>query len=251
MYFKIIKSKTYRDLLKRHSESLQALTRISKLYQEEQEKLALLETKIEMCWTKANSRFPIQLFRKDGICYLVVIEQSIRFNYESCVASLYEMNKRSSAERSLAHINFKITDTDAYLCDVLTSINNRGYGSMLMQALFRYLSYRGSACLKGELSDVDLNDHKDRLLHFYKKQGFIIIEKTEPDWVEIRKCFTADTQGNKTREMEQISFYPDTGTRAKLAKYATKNHCSSINAYLIDLVDKQLKNSDSEQYDKK
>ena len=55
---------------------------------------------------------------------------------------------------------------------------NKGYGSLLMDALLQHAREKGFKKIHGNLSVVDL-DHKDRLHHFYEKFGFTITEHLE------------------------------------------------------------------------
>lgn len=48
---------------------------------------------------------------------------------------------------------------------------NRGYGSLLMEELLLYAKENNIKELYGNLATVDI-DHKDRLIHYYKKFGF-------------------------------------------------------------------------------
>lgn len=48
---------------------------------------------------------------------------------------------------------------------------NRGYGSLLMEELLFYAKENKIKELYGNLATVDI-DHKDRLIHYYKKYGF-------------------------------------------------------------------------------
>lgn len=48
---------------------------------------------------------------------------------------------------------------------------NRGYGSLLMEELLLYAEDNKIKELYGNLATVDI-DHKDRLIHYYKKYGF-------------------------------------------------------------------------------
>lgn len=58
--------------------------------------------------------------------------------------------------------------------DIQCNENNKGFGSLMMQALIIYAKQNGYKCIDGWLSDVDQN-HVERLNHFYQKFGFEII----------------------------------------------------------------------------
>lgn len=49
--------------------------------------------------------------------------------------------------------------------------HNKGYGTKMMEKLFEYTKENNIQTIYGNLSLNDI-DHKDRLLHFYKKFGF-------------------------------------------------------------------------------
>lgn len=51
---------------------------------------------------------------------------------------------------------------------------NKGYGTAAMQELFEIAKRKSLTKLTGNLEFGDLNDHKDRLIHFYKKFGFSV-----------------------------------------------------------------------------
>ena len=239
MGFKFFRSKKYQELLAQHDEYSQRLADMSKLFQAQEYKLSLLETKLEDCWVNPNRHFPIQLFRRENELYLAIVERHVHFHHEECSVRLHEIRNRRYIERKPSYLYFDITDTTSYIREVMPNENNQGHGSMLMQSVFRYLSYRGIPCLEGSLSFVDLNDHKDRLLHFYKKHGFAITENPENDMWGIKKVFERGVQDDGMMGMEQISFYPAVGTKSRLAELASKSYLG-INPYLINLIEKQL-----------
>lgn len=60
------------------------------------------------------------------------------------------------------------------ICDIWCEKNNRGYGSLMMEALIDYARQQGITSIEGWLSSVDV-DHIERLYHYYQKFGFEII----------------------------------------------------------------------------
>ena len=74
--------------------------------------------------------------------------------------------------------NILIGDIIPYPLDETKNLN-KGYGSKLMEALFKYSRDNGIQSVTGNLSVVDLG-HKDRLHHFYEKFGFKITEYDKP-----------------------------------------------------------------------
>ena len=58
--------------------------------------------------------------------------------------------------------------------------HNKGYGTKMMEKLFEYTKENNIKTIYGNLSLNDI-DHKDRLLHFYKKFGFNVEVYDEVD----------------------------------------------------------------------
>lgn len=61
----------------------------------------------------------------------------------------------------------------------LSTISNHGYGSILMRALFELIKQKNlsnATRIVGTLAPTDYKDHKERLLHFYTKYGFKILD---------------------------------------------------------------------------
>ena len=68
----------------------------------------------------------------------------------------------------------KIGQEILYIDDILTKDLSIGNGAALMRALFKYAQLNGYTKIQGFLSEVDM-DHKERLLSFYNKFDFQII----------------------------------------------------------------------------
>lgn len=51
---------------------------------------------------------------------------------------------------------------------------NMGLGSKMMQSAIQYAKHNRMSYIAGELSFVDIEDHGERLKHFYTKHGFTI-----------------------------------------------------------------------------
>lgn len=60
------------------------------------------------------------------------------------------------------------------ISDITCSKNNKGFGSLMMNTLVEFAKDGQYDYIDGWLSKIDL-DHKDRLLHFYRKFGFEIM----------------------------------------------------------------------------
>ena len=76
---------------------------------------------------------------------------------------------------------------------LLADIDNRNYenhgvGSVLITRFEKICIDNGVKEIYGNLANVDL-DHKDRLIHFYKKHGYSIVEENEEKcyWGKITK----------------------------------------------------------------
>ncbi|QEH69901.1 hypothetical protein [Cellulosilyticum sp. WCF-2] len=71
--------------------------------------------------------------------------------------------------------NFKTNSI--YIIDIYSNNINNGYGTIAMQALIENATYNGIKTITGSLSIEDTKDinHKERLLHYYTKNGFKII----------------------------------------------------------------------------
>ena len=68
-----------------------------------------------------------------------------------------------------------------YDIQMMDNFINRGLGSFLIQVLKTVAKQRNIKKITGDLSVVDLDGHKDRLLHFYKKHGFFIEKYSGPE----------------------------------------------------------------------
>lgn len=55
--------------------------------------------------------------------------------------------------------------------DIESRIENKGYGSLMMQAIIKLARILKVVIITGNLSTVD-DDHFDKLKHFYEKYGF-------------------------------------------------------------------------------
>lgn len=76
------------------------------------------------------------------------------------------------------HLEYNIKgvpNTNAHIVDWCSSIENSGYGSVLMTHLINYLKNSGFHSMTGIISWVDF-DHEEKLRHFYSKFGFEITD---------------------------------------------------------------------------
>lgn len=63
-----------------------------------------------------------------------------------------------------------------YITDIVGEDMNCGYGSILMSELITYAQLNKIPKIVGNMERRDLEDHGERLLHFYRKFGFDIID---------------------------------------------------------------------------
>lgn len=82
-----------------------------------------------------------------------------------------------------ASLNFSVRDGKVKIQEI-DSPANSGWGSLLMKYLLRFAPMVKGILIYGWLSPDDLDDirdaaHKDRLLHFYQKHGFVITDCTD------------------------------------------------------------------------
>lgn len=76
--------------------------------------------------------------------------------------------------------SWNIENNHIYIQDIYSPATNEGFGSIAMEELFRNAKKAGIETITGKLyfkspSDDDYQEHKERLLHFYQKHGFEII----------------------------------------------------------------------------
>lgn len=114
--------------------------------------------------------------------YLVMPNRYVKLNYmdfnTSLYNNIYEQKDVVNAVNKLLDDKIKIRDNEIHITDIISDLSlvNNGYGSFAMENVKEYLSINGYKKLKGRLSPVDKNDHLDRLIAFYKKNGFTIDE---------------------------------------------------------------------------
>lgn len=77
--------------------------------------------------------------------------------------------------------SWNIENKRIYIQDIYSPTTNEGFGSIAMEELFRNARKIGIETITGKIylkspSDNDYQEHKERLLHFYQKHGFEIID---------------------------------------------------------------------------
>jgi ribosomal protein S18 acetylase RimI-like enzyme len=151
------------------------------------------------------------LKKKDDITFEIQIQQDnifqsghqplsvIQINNESIITCrhLYDLNEeeefsihlslRVITNRGLIHPDPKlfafIHEGYIHLTDIKIFGNNqnKGYGSILIDKLKEIAIQKGIKKITGEISTVDF-DHIDRLIHFYKKNDFIVDDSGSIEW---------------------------------------------------------------------
>ena len=109
---------------------------------------------------------------KEQVGDMIITLRAIRFNKEvGMLRGLFESDKKVL----LADINNE-------------KCINHGVGSALITRFEDICRENGVKEIHGNLANVDL-DHKDRLIHFYKKHGYSIVEENEEKsyWGKITK----------------------------------------------------------------
>lgn len=119
-------------------------------------------------WNMFNNEISI----KEQVVDKIIVLRAIRFNKEvGILRGLFESDKKVL----LADINNE-------------KCVNHGVGSALIMRFEDICRENGVKEIHGNLANVDL-DHKDRLVHFYKKHGYSIVEENEEKkyWGKITK----------------------------------------------------------------
>lgn len=116
---------------------------------------------------------------KDGRNYVVVMEKyeaytkvidSIRTAY------LFEIPKCEICEQ-IGRIHFHYCENcSIYIDDFLMSIEDVGYGTMLLESIISFARASGFQHIRGIISPVDFS-REDKLRHFYSKFGFEITDR--------------------------------------------------------------------------
>lgn len=113
---------------------------------------------------------------KDGLflgCYKNKLNEDVIAVYSYGVVYLLS-GKYSTVMYAPKLLFHKIGLKILYIDDILTKDLSVGNGAVLMQALFEYAKINQYTQIQGFLSEVDM-DHKERLLNFYNKFDFQII----------------------------------------------------------------------------
>ncbi|MBO5610532.1 MAG: GNAT family N-acetyltransferase [Eubacterium sp.] len=109
---------------------------------------------------------------KEQVGDMIITLRAIRFNKEvGMLRGLFESDKK-----------VLLADISNEKCI------NHGVGSALIMRFEDICRENGVKEIHGNLANVDL-DHKDRLIHFYKKHGYSIVEENEEGsfWGKITK----------------------------------------------------------------
>ncbi len=127
---------------------------------------------------------PVIIFSNDSHCRVLVIK--IRSDLD-VILQLWDIHEIDETPH-IAHPSMKLegafrhehsVEAPSYfwIHDITGRIKNKGLGSLLICELIKLCEQQKAPCIKGVLGDADLMDgteHKERLLHFYKKFGFVV-----------------------------------------------------------------------------
>lgn len=128
----------------------------------------------------------LQLIKCDGFHIVTTYKQ--RCFSSTLTIMAYRLGSGELLPVSLLQAQDNARDTYSFhIQDIETLENNKGYGSYVIKALQYYCSGKYVAKITGALSWVDTGnpEHKARLLHFYKKHGFVVVDDTNERWIQI------------------------------------------------------------------
>ncbi|ATF13626.1 N-acetyltransferase [Brevibacillus brevis X23] len=123
------------------------------------------------------------VIEKESIIYNTLINKDkefiILYGYE--YDPFYIVATIISSDNSYNHVSIAALERqDGALFILDIKVRNKdaskGYGSLLVQQLKANAIQQNKKQITGDLTPEDLNDHGDRLVHFYKKHGFEIEE---------------------------------------------------------------------------
>lgn len=109
------------------------------------------------------------------------------WNYTASEIYFYRLTNNQKPVHC-AHVNLREEPLTVRIGDFIVKSYdiNRGYGSILMDYLKEFSEAREKINITGSLSPFDLSTHKERLLHFYRKHGFIISQPDDKGWCSIQ-----------------------------------------------------------------
>lgn len=64
----------------------------------------------------------------------------------------------------------RVNENDIYIWDIQGG-DSKGHGSLLLQTLLKLAKEKKITKITGKLAYIDLKSHKEKLIHFYKKNG--------------------------------------------------------------------------------
>lgn len=103
--------------------------------------------------------------------FVILSCQNIKELQQGGPAMLVLFHRKSSSIIAKMSI---VNDTDKnelFIGDFSSNIENKGYGSILLQNVIKLAKQLGCKTIGGNLSSVD-SDHFDKLRHLYEKYGF-------------------------------------------------------------------------------
>ena len=154
----------------------------------QQERLISLLTPMEQCIKKSQSLFENKYWQVvsfpmyNGRPFLITLKKSEQYlRPVKLTFSLFDCNalsQKSEVYMNVEHDNDHIGIIDL---NIARFEANQGYGTMLMSELLRYAKMHKVTRISGWLSFIDLDDHPERLQHFYRKFGFTITDIVSAD----------------------------------------------------------------------
>lgn len=176
-WWKILKAKEYFD----EANSLAAKCA-------QQERLINLLTPMTQCVKKSLSLFENKYWQvvsfpmHNGRPFLITLKKSEQY-LRPIKLTLFLFDCNDLSQRVEAYMNIQHDNDHIGIIDlnIARFEANQGYGTMLMGELLRYAKMHKVTRISGELSFIDLDDHPERLQHFYRKFGFTITDIVSAD----------------------------------------------------------------------
>lgn len=141
---------------------------------ESSKQLAWLADTLNRCAEQTWMGTPYQIVWKDAQCSLITLDFLIDPEKKNKTVYLFSYQPgKSCLYAGCIFLKDRDEKDTLFIVDIRGDANC-GYGSMMMNALLLYASTHNIRAIHGNLSPTDMNDHMDRLIHFYSKHGFTI-----------------------------------------------------------------------------
>lgn len=111
------------------------------------------------------------------VAALSYIDHEGKNNMDLCLTVVSE----NSIQYAVARLCTTYMECGTWIDEIETKEINKGYGTILMECFIDYCKRHKVQIIRGKLCSCDLadkqdNKHGERLLHFYRKYGFVISE---------------------------------------------------------------------------